>query len=53
MRERKETLGAMSSAAVAVPVMVNGTDDVLPGFDAVNWRQAEREVTRLRVRADR
>ena len=50
MRERKETLGAMSSAAVAVPVMVNGTDDVLPGFNAVNWRQAEREVTRLRRR---
>ncbi len=50
MRERKETLGAMSCTAVAVPVMVNGTDDVLPGFDAVNWRQAEREVTRLRRR---
>ena len=48
--ERKETLGAMNSTAVTGPVMVNGTDDAALGWDAINWRKAERDVTRLRRR---
>ena len=43
--ERKETLGAMNSTAVTGPVMVNGTDDTALGWDAINWRKAERDCT--------
>ncbi len=48
--ERKETLGAVNSTAMPGPFMVNGTDDAALGWDAINWRKAERDVTRLRRR---
>ena len=46
--ERKETLGTVNSTGMPGPVMVNGTDDAAPGWDAISWRKSERDVTRLR-----
>ena len=48
--ERKETLGTVNSTGMPGPVMVNGTDDAALGWDAINWRKAERDVARLRRR---
>jgi len=31
-------------------VMVNGPEDVLPAWDAIDWRTCEEEVRRLRQR---
>src|SRR5664279_1806470 len=51
--EPKDTLDAMTMTATAMPdavVVVNGPEDGLPDWDAINWRTAEDDVRRLRQR---
>ena len=51
--EPKDKLGAMTGRTVALPraaVVVNGPEDDLLGWDAINWRTAEDDVRRLRQR---
>jgi RNA-directed DNA polymerase len=51
--EPKDKLDAMTGRTVALPsaaVMVNGPEDDLLDWDAVNWRTAEDDVRRLRQR---
>jgi RNA-directed DNA polymerase len=51
--EPKDKLDAMTMTATAMPdavVVVNGPEDDLLDWDAINWRTAEDDVRRLRQR---
>ena len=48
--EPKGKLGAMLTDTTVDAVTVNGPEDVLPAWDAIDWQACEEEVRRLRQR---
>jgi|ERR1035438_5722195 hypothetical protein len=48
--EPKGKLDAMLTDTKVDAVTVNGPEDVLPAWDAIDWRTREEEVRRLRQR---
>jgi len=48
--EPKGKLDAMLTDTTVDAVMVNGPEDVLSAWDAIDWRTCEEEVRRLRQR---
>ncbi len=49
-RGKLDTKNGTPGAAAPAPVPVNGPEDGLPGWDQVDWGQAEENVRRLRQR---